>query len=62
METQTPPESRPSRDAELAGDIELTDEDLEGVTGGLMRVYLPGPDGHDAPKPFLPGFQPPGLQ
>ncbi len=56
MEKQELPKSQRSRGGELASDVELTDEDLEGVRGGLMRAYLPGSEADDGPRPSIRGF------
>jgi hypothetical protein len=35
--------------AQMDADLELTDEELEAVVGGLARVYLPGISAAPAP-------------
>lgn len=60
METQERPQSWSAHEGEPAEDVELTDKELEGVTGGLVRVYIPGQEAKDEPEPSTAGSQPPG--
>lgn len=57
MENQERPKRWSALEGEPAGDFELTDEELEGVTGGLERVYVPGQEADEDSGPSVPRFQ-----